>query len=61
MAIPFIFRVNTALLMSYGQFIDHDLAETPVNNCGDENDSVIECCQDIKCPNCDCKQFLSGS
>ena len=56
-----MFRVNTALLMSYGQFIDHDLAETPVNNCGDENNTQIQCCQDIKCSNCDCKQFLSGT
>ena len=45
--------------MNYGQFIDHDLAETPANNCGDENSTGIQCCQDIKCPNCDCKQFLS--
>ena len=42
--------------MSYGQFIDHDLAETPVNNCSDG--SMIECCEDIKCPNCDCKQLF---
>ena len=42
--------------MSYGQFIDHDLAETPVNNCGDN--CTIECCEDVKCPNCDCKYLF---
>ena len=42
--------------MSYGQFIDHDLAETPVNRCDD--DSAIECCEDIKCPNCDCRHLF---
>ena len=42
--------------MSYGQFIDHDLAETPVNRCDDN--SPIECCEDIKCPNCDCKHLF---
>ena len=36
----FIFRANAALLMNYGQFIDHDLAESLVNN------TVMECCQD---------------
>ena len=55
-AILFLFRLNTALLMSYGQFIDHDLAETPVNRCDDN--SPIECCEDIKCPNCDCKHLF---
>ena len=44
--------------MSYGQFIDHDLAETPVNRCDDN--SAIECCEDIKCPNCDCKHLFFG-
>ena len=54
----FISRSNTALLMNFGQFIDHDLAETPVHDCGDENRTVIQCCQEAKCPTCDCKQFL---
>ena len=44
--------------MNFGQFIDHDLAETPVHDCGDENRTVIQCCQETKCPTCDCKQFL---
>ena len=44
--------------MNFGQFIDHDLAETPVHDCGDENRTVIPCCQETKCPTCDCKQFL---
>ena len=30
--------------MNFGQFIDHDLAETPVNRCDDN--SPIECCED---------------
>ena len=54
----FISRSNTALLMNFGQFIDHDLAETPVHDCGDENRTVIQCCQETKCPTYDCKQFL---
>ena len=44
--------------MNFGQFIDHDLAETPVHDCGDENRTVIQCCQETKCPTYDCKQFL---
>ena len=40
-------RVNTALLMTFGQFIDHDLSHVPMKS---DNGDPIDCCNDVQNP-----------
>ena len=40
-------RVNTALLMTFGQFIDHDLSHVPMKS---DNGDPIDCCNNVQNP-----------
>ena len=41
------YRLNTAMLMTFGQFIDHDLTHVPMKS---DNGNPIDCCHNVQNP-----------